>query len=381
MIVAAVAVWGMTLATAQSLGALGALRARRTPCLPTGSHDTALLLRPCAGLEPGLEANLLSASLAAWRGPVRVRLGVSRADDPAAELCERAAESLRRRGIDAERVITGADGPNPKAAQLAAMLAREGGFAGPVLVADSDVDLTGLPLGELAARLSASADLAAVWAPPVERGGDTLGDRASRAVLSGSLHAFSLLAHLDPAGVVGKLLAMRGDALAAAGGFDAVQHHLGEDLELARRWRAAGWRVECASFVAPSSASGRDLRAVIARYARWMTVIRAQRPRLVWSYPAMFFATVPWTLAALALGLAHPPAAPVLTLVALCVWLARAAVAAVARRCAGAAGSFRESLLADAVLAASFARAMRSRRFAWRGRALVLRDDGSLGAA
>ena len=50
--------------------------------------------------------------------------------------------------------------------------------------------------------------------------------------------------------------------------------------------------------VARSMARGRRLRDAVARYGRWLTVIRAQRPALLTSYPLLFGATVPLALLA-----------------------------------------------------------------------------------
>lgn len=377
----ALALWAWALTSVQIVAAHRARRAIPSPWETAGSHDTTLVLRPCAGVEPGLEENLASTALAAWRGPLRVRFGVARADDPAATIAERAAEALRRNGIDAACVVTDRGAENPKAAQLAAMMAREEPFDGVVLVADSDVDLTALPLGDVSARLERDKTLAALWVPPVEREGETLGDRASRAVLGSSLHAFTLLAHLDPEGVVGKLLALRADALRAVGGFDALSAHLGEDIELARRLREKGLRVEAAPFVAPSNAAGRGVREVIERYARWIAVIRAQRPRLLWTYPTLLFGASSWTLCAAGVFAHRSGAHPALAPFALAVWLSRVLVARVASRRAGIAHTLRDIARAELTLASSFVLALRSRRVAWRGRTLTLRRDGSLEAA
>lgn len=368
--VAALLGWAGALTVVQGVAAARALRPRAP--LPEGPHGAALVIRPCAGLDPSLAENLTSVARARWRGPVRVRFAVARADDPAAPVCERAAKSLRDNGIDALTVITGADAPNQKAAQLAAVIAREPELPRTVLIADSDTDLTDLPLGGLVARLEASPRVAAVWAPPVERSVATRGDRASRALLGASLHAFPLLAEIDAGGLVGKLVAIRADALAEAGGFDALVRHLGEDMELARVWRAAGWAIEVAPFVVPSTASGRSWDAAVARYARWMTVIRAQRAHLLPSYPLLFFGALPWT----ALALAAP--SPSVALAAAGVWGARLAVVAAGARRAGARLSLKDIARADALLAASFARALRTRAVQWRGRALVIQRDGTL---
>ena len=92
----------------------------RARCLPQASlvGERVLLVRPCAGLEPRLLANLLSLQHASFSFTPVVRLSVSRADDPAAEVAKQAAGTLRRAGIEAEFVVSPAFGRNHKTCQL-----------------------------------------------------------------------------------------------------------------------------------------------------------------------------------------------------------------------------------------------------------------------
>ncbi|WP_437677600.1 glycosyltransferase [Sorangium sp. So ce131] len=345
-----------------------------------GSALRVLVVRPCAGPEPHLERTLGSLAGARLSAPARCVFAVADTADGALPAATAAAERLRAAAIPAEVAITAPAGPNRKAAQIAAVVARESAPFDAVLVADSDVDLDGVDLdaligplgprsdGARPARPGGGAPLDAVWAPPVEVApARSLGDRASAAVLGGSLHAFPLLAGLDPRGLVGKLFAVRAGSLAGAGGFAALTAHLGEDMELSRRLLARRGAIGAAAVVAPSLASGRALRDVIARYARWITVIRAQRPALLASYPALFFAT-PLIVALAALS-APIAAAPALLAVAVAV-PTRVAVAALAARLSGRRAPLRaaaaDALLADLVLGAAFLRALSTRTVVWR---------------
>lgn len=375
---AAALAWAAALVGAQGVASLRCLQARRKPWSADRSHGPVLVLRPCAGAESQLAENLRSTARARWQTLPRVRFAVASRSDAAWPVCESVAAELRAQGLDARALCTDVDAPNQKAAQIAAALAAEPDPPAAVLVADSDADLTDLPLGALVARLEASPRRAAVWVPPVERSSLTAGDRASRALLGASLHAFPLLSQIDPDGLVGKLFAARTEALAAVGGFDALVRHLGEDMELARRWRAAGWTVEAAPFVVPSTASGRSWDAAAARYARWLTVIRAQRPHLLGSYPLLFFGTAPWSVLSLGACALAPHRAPALALAGLCVVAARVTVAWTGARCASAPFAWKDIPRADALLASGFARALRSRTVSWRGRALAVRGDGTL---
>jgi ceramide glucosyltransferase len=308
---------------------------------------------------------------------VRCVFAVGSEGDPANEAIAAAIVALRADGIACERIVTAAVGPNHKADQLARAQARCDFAADVVMVADSDVDLAGVDLGAMAAPL-ARGEHGCVWVAVSERGEDTLGDRASGAVLSGGLHAFSLLSRLDPSGMVGKLFALRADALSSVGGFASLVRYLGEDMELSRRLRAQGLSVRALELRARSSARGRSLTAVRDRYARWLLVVRTQRPGLLASYPLLFFAAPVQSLCALALAWVSPWALAVLALVV----GARVMVAVAARRASGLALSLRAVLvdpwLGDGLLFASWAKALTLREVRWRDGVLRFDREGLL---
>ncbi|HEU4409251.1 MAG TPA: glycosyltransferase [Polyangiaceae bacterium] len=364
-------VWSLFLAAAVGVAlarALGPARAAGAP--PAGPPPAVLLVRPCAGAEPALARALLSSAALGRVAPgAEIVFAVASEADGAFPIARRVAERLRSRGLSARTLVTRPEAPNAKSAQLAA--AVEGAGAALLLFADSDVCLREGGLRELFAALEGPG-VAAAWAPPVEVApARTLGDRASQALLGGSLHAFPLLAGLDPGGLVGKLFVVRREALDEVGGFNDLTHVLGEDMELARRLRSRGLGVRACRAPASSLARGRGLGAVVERYARWVQVIRVQRRALLPSYPLLFFATPLAVLLALAAAAVRPGVAFAALGLALG---ARVAAAAGARRLVGrgggALGLALDVVLADALLAAAFARALARRSVVWRGREL-----------
>jgi ceramide glucosyltransferase len=172
---------------------------------------------------------------------------------------------------------------------------------------------------------------------------------------------------------------VRREAIEEAGGFAGLERVLGEDIELARRISAAGYGVRVAPAVARSLNVGRSWHEAALRYARWLGVIRAQRPHLLASYPLLFCAT-PLILAGCALV---ANGAPALALGAAVIALSARLVAAIsARLLAGLQFSLRasmaDSVRADALLAHAFARALVSRTVIWRGRRLTVDRRGAL---
>lgn len=353
-----------------------AVRQGKLPCTIGAEKPSVLVVRPCAGHEPSLERTLASLAQAHRSFELRCRFAIESEADAAVGAAKRAVETLERAGIAAEIVFTGGGGPNRKVAQLAAVV----NDADVIIVADSDVDLEGVNLDVLVAPVVADKPAWVAWAPPVECAPPrTWGDLASEAVLGASLHSFPILARLDPRGLVGKLFAIRTHALSAIGGFGSLVKYLGEDMEIARRIRERGGRVVTVPLLARSLASGRSWSAIISRFARWLTVIRAQRSILLWSYPGLFFATWPIVIVSLWFSL-HEPISGFLAFSL--VLTTRLLIAFYATHISGrplrVLGVLRDAILADVVLACAFVHAMRTRTVTWRNHVLVVDRSGIL---
>lgn len=404
------ACWALSLAVVSGVAIVRAVAAGRggpgpdpdAPSLGAGLDDV-WLVRPCCGDEPGLTDRLVSGAALG----VRQIFTVARAEDAAWPVASAAAESLRAAGVPAEARVVPTAAPNQKAGQWLGLLAAPDLAACTIFVnVDSDVHLAGFDLQRLIAPLRAEG-VGATWCPPVEVAPPAgLGDRASQAFLNASLHAFRLLGGLDPHGLVGKVCALHLPRVRAAGGLVDLDILLGEDMELARRLRLAG--LEAPTVAQPShpaaqpihpaaqlshpaarpiymvaqpvrsEARGRSLAAAVARYARWLTVIRAQRAPLMASYPLLFGATLPLCLLAIPLGYQG--------LAAACVALtARLAVAVAGRRLGGLRvgplTAVVDVVLGELVTWAAWLQAMRRREVVWRGQRLIIpRGGGALRA-
>ncbi|MEO1482178.1 MAG: glycosyltransferase [Myxococcota bacterium] len=358
--------------------------ANRVAAQPVDDKCPLLMLRPCAGAEPGLLGRLISSAEVTTERLVRIRFAVANALDPAYPVAAAASVELRSRGWDADVVLTGGGGPNRKVAQLAAAVRSAGGNEPSLMVVDSDVDLEGFDLDRMVDLLQSDPGLGALWSPPHDDGPiETFGDRASHATLNGSFHCFPLLCGIDPTALVGKTFAIQRRALEAIGGFDALIEYLGEDVEISRRLRTAGYRVEPAPVVARSMARGRSFQDVVSRIARWTTVIRAQRPLMMFTYPVFMFAgnllVIGGTLVG-TFGAGWPVGAS--ASLALCVILTRVGLAVTARfRCGlpfSVLTAVIDSIVADVVLMLAFLRACGSRSFEWRGVPLAIDREGRL---
>ncbi len=369
--------WVAVYATTCGVAIARAARSRAPVRTTDGPEPSVLLVRPCTGDDATLEPALRSTAELRYGGPLQIRLCVESRDDPAWGPVCRAAQWLREQGQDAEAVIAATNAHNRKVGQLAEV--TRDAEHDVVVCVDADVDLSGFGLDALLAPLRSDA-VAAVWAPPVEVGAlQGVGDRASAAVLGASLHAFNLLGELDPGGLVGKTFAVRSDALREIGGFDGLTEHLGEDMELARRLRQRGWTTTMLRSSVRAIGSARSMADVLARYTRWLWVIRAQRPALLLSYP-LLLAAAPILLVLLTLLATLAPLWSVsLGAIVLSTRIA-VALAASAPRGRRVAAATHEWLLADVVLLLAFARALGRPSVSWRDRTLRLGPGGRLSA-
>lgn len=349
------------------------VRSRPLPRRSAASPDRVLLVRPVSGATPWLE-HALRRMPRGFGG--RVLLCVDDPRDPARPITRAVAAELRRNAIDAGAIVADGAGINRKVAQLADAMARHGAHVDVVLIADADVDLASLDLDALWGALA--PDVAACWMPCIETRATTFADRASRAVLGASLHAFPVLAGIDRELFVGKLFAVRTDALARIGGFARIADRLGEDAAFARALRAEGEPMARAPGHVRSMAVGRSAREIFARFVRWALVVRAQRAHLLASYP-LLFAPTPLALVG-ALAIRTPAAVASASLVLASRWVLAAVAMRRCERRVRVLDVVVDAAISDVLVLAAFARACLSRRVRWREHELRLGRDGRLRA-
>ncbi len=372
---AAVLAW-LAIGAAIRRAAMG--RRARARASVAANEARVLLVRPCAGAEPGLLENLVSVASLASTARITVVMSVDDPRDAARPIIDAAVERLRAAGIDAHGEVHGPVGPNRKASMLGQVSRNHGDWEFFVNV-DSNVDLSGYPLDELLAPLLRDPRVGASWGPWSElREHPGLGPRASEAVLGASLTAFPLLCGIYADGLVGKIWAARREALAECE-FESLTHYLGEDLEMANRLRQRGWGIVAAATLGRARGSEASFCSVVQRFGRWMLAVRGQRPKLLPTYPLFFFAT-PMVLALACFGAIERPK---LALVA--VGLAAAArviVTLAAQHWSGRRmGPLRvivEAGLGDLALGLAWVWALTRRDVEWRGHRLRVEPDGRL---
>jgi ceramide glucosyltransferase len=335
------------------------------------------ILRPCAGLEPDLEENLLSTATARYPGARELFVLVASREDPAYVV----AEAVRARAarvapeVPVHLVVTDiATRHNRKVAQLAR---AEGLSRAPVVVViDSDIRVEDATLPALITALEGDARAGAASCPTVDVRLDTLGDRASSALLSSTPHAFYCLGALaERSGgahvLCGAFIAIRRAVLDELGGFASLERFIGEDFELSRRLHQRGYTIPTAAVPGRITDRGRTFPSVLSRFARWATVTRQQRPHLMLTYPLLLGAG-PLLIAVLgAILVWHLPFAGAFIATILFTLAVRLALTLRLRRAYGLSGGPLQAivpmLLGESLICLGFAAALGRPIVAWRG--------------
>jgi ceramide glucosyltransferase len=340
---------------------------RETPKL--SAYPAVTILKPLHGDEPGLFDNLASFCRQDYVGTIQIVFGVTRADDPAIAVVERLHAAFPDMAI--ELVVDGrVNGSNPKVANLINLGAHITHDI--VVLADSDIRVRPGYLRRIVGALESSAAAATVPYYGIAAGG--LWSLLSRLMVNGHfLPGVLVSARLRLSRpCMGSTIALRRDALAAIGGFEAVADTLADDYEIGVLLARHGRPVAVLPFAVGHVCDDASFGQLWRHELRWAMTVRSIDPLgyIGWSVTHAF----PLGLAALALGGGWPA-----------VWLAGAALV-----CRGLLifaiergyGLPRHpywlipvrDLLSFAVFLAGFA----ARGVSWRGHRYTLESEGTL---
>lgn len=256
--------------------ALSRVRTFRTPASKNAERFTpaVTIFKPLHGGEPHLYENLRSFCEQDYPS-YQVIFGAADPNDPALQTARRLQQEFR--GCDIAIASGGrAIARNPKVGNLIAM--RERAHHGIFVIADSDMRVGP---DYLHAIVSPFAD-EEVGAVTCLYGGTPGTSVASQL---GSMHVndeFSpsvlVATALEPLTYCfGATMAVRRDVLDAAGGFEALAQHIGDDYALGKLVTASGRKVELSRYVVHTSIADDTLQKLWLHELRWARTIRAQR--------------------------------------------------------------------------------------------------------
>lgn len=251
------------------------------------------VLKPLKGVDARMDEALRSHCRQEYPGAYELVFGVSSADDPACAAVERLRGEFpgvaMRLVVCPERL-----GTSGKVSNLVQML-RVAAYAF-VIVNDADIAVGSRYL-ERVMRGFADDGVGMVTAPYVGRAMGGVWSKMEALGIATDFMPGVLTARMLEGGIgfgLGSTLAMRGAALAAAGGFEAVLECLADDYELGARIRKAGYRVKLCGEVVETTVPAYDFAGFRDHQVRWMRTVRDSRR---WGYVGLGVTfCLPWAL-------------------------------------------------------------------------------------
>lgn len=271
------------------------------------------VLRPLKGLVDGLEENLESL-MAQDHENYEVIVAAASSGDPALEVARQVKSRHPNRRL---QIMVGeyTCGKNPKVRLLRRMLPHACYEA--ILISDDNVWVGPDYLSRMAGALSVPGT-GLVSNLVVGIGAQTVGAICENLQLNTfvlSSVASSFLARYPV--VVGKSMLMQRQALAAAGGFEAVADVLAEDHVLGRAVLAAGYRVTTLGYPVYTVNAKWSVKRMLSRHIRWSKIRAAIAP---WAF-SLEWLLQPLLLLAVAHLLAASLGAPRVPCLSVASWL------------------------------------------------------------
>jgi ceramide glucosyltransferase len=247
------------------------------------------ILKPVKGFDDGMYEAFRSHCLQQYAGEFELIFGAGSESDPAVAAVHRLQAEFPDRAIKLvicpERL-----GSNGKVSNLIQMLPQaKHPF---LLVNDSDIRVSPLYLERVMRQFAAPAQkpvgmVTALYRGRAARtaaGGLKLGSIFESMGIATDFQAGVLVARVVESGIhfgLGSTLCMRREALAAAGGFEALVDQLADDYEMGVRVDAAGYSIRLATEVVETSIPAYGLSGFWSHQLRWARTVRDSRR---WGY-------------------------------------------------------------------------------------------------
>jgi ceramide glucosyltransferase len=266
------------------------------------------ILKPVKGFDDGMYEAFHSHCLQQYAGDYELIFGAGSEDDPAVAAIDRLIAEFPQHSIKLvicpERL-----GTNGKVSNLIQMQRMAGHEF--LIVNDSDIHVSPLYLERVMRQFQAPNNKApakkpvgmvtALYRGHAKRsvsGRLKLGSILESLGISTDFQPGVLMARLVEGGIhfgLGSTLAVRREALAAAGGFEALVDQLADDYEMGARIANAGYTIRLATEVVETSVPAYSLSGFLSHQLRWARTVRDSRR---WGYLGLLF-THPLPLALL----------------------------------------------------------------------------------
>jgi ceramide glucosyltransferase len=251
------------------------------------------ILKPVKGFDPGMYEAFRTHCMQEYAGEYELIFGAGSKDDPAVEAVHRLIAEFPNRRI---RLVICPErlGTNGKVSNLIQMLADSQGGARHefLLINDSDIRVSPRFLERVMRQFAAPAKKPVGMVTALYRGRSaawTLGSVLEALGIATDFQAGVLTARVVEGGIhfgLGSTLAVRREALAAAGGLEALVDQLGDDYEMGARIAAAGYSIRLATEVVETSVPAYSFTGFLSHQLRWARTVRDSRR---WGYAGLLF--------------------------------------------------------------------------------------------
>jgi ceramide glucosyltransferase len=252
------------------------------------------ILKPVKGFDDGMYEAFRSHCLQQYAGDYELIFGAGSESDPAVEAVHRLIAEFPNHAI---RLVLCPErlGTNGKVSNLIQMQA-EARFEF-LIVNDSDIHVSPQYLERVMRQFQAPAKKPVGMVTALYRGYATrtpsgrlkLGSILEALGISTDFQPGVLMARLVEGGIhfgLGSTLAVRREALTAAGGFEALVDQLADDYEMGARIARAGYEIRLATEVVETSVPAYGLGGFLSHQLRWARTVRDSRR---WGYVGLLF--------------------------------------------------------------------------------------------
>ena len=249
------------------------------------------ILKPVKGLDPGMYEAFRSHCQQTYAGQYELLFGAGRADDPAVEAVHQLIAEFPNHAIKLvlcpERL-----GTNGKVSNLIQMLPHASHDY--LLINDSDILVSPRYLTRVMAQFasqfeSPESKVGMVTALYRGRNHGTLGSILESLGIATDFQPGVLTSRIVERGMhfgLGSTLAVRREALTAAGGLEGLVDQLADDYEMGARIDRAGYIVRLATEVVETSVPAYSLAGFLSHQLRWARTVRDSRR---WGYLGLLF--------------------------------------------------------------------------------------------
>lgn len=347
---------------------------RSSPLTPHPSPPGVTILKPVKGTDAGSYENFASFCRQGYPGEVQILFAAASADDPVTPVIRQIMSDFT--GHDISLLVNPAiHGPNHKVSNL--INAFPAARHEIIIVCDSDIRVAPDYLASVTRHFS-DPRVGLVTSPYRTSHVHNIATAVEATGFSAEMIPNVMVA-LQLEGLsfaLGASMAVRREALATIGGFEALADYLADDYQLGNKVHRAGWRVALDDCFVESMVRAENLMSVLSRQLRWARTMRVSRPG---GYLASGI-TLPFPAALLAAFCAPSPP------------IALAAIALLYAVRLSAATAFSRSLVRDGLLPRwlwlipirdmlaffTWALSFLGNRVEWRGNRFRLRPGGKI---